>query len=661
MADRRLNAIFNAEDPVYKGFEFACRLDNKDQTQHQQRPSYVALLLIPGAICNDEMMTTTTLSIDSPCREDLEEETTLTWMRSPGVKEDSNTVLVDFDDGHIPEIFKSKEANDSVETKDLNRGPNPTRLAISTEYHGDTWGKPSVNTLPCRKRLSCPQVQVFDNQLDPNLVDALYKYTKQQELPWGTYVTLQQVNEQLQADSPASFKRDCENTDPEAWQHHLALHASAGFMKAALATSEQIIKTLPAAWYYNKQHGDTTTKDDSIPSLWTKQDQSLTTTSDSKVHGVAVWALAASEGSEVPYHLDYAEQVRYLHNIVVPPVLAGTLHCSRLVSLDEPTRNNGSGSDSLGTIRGGNLCIHMGGLEHYHKHGYKGNKYPVAVADTEMTTINNDAPPKDTLKDGTVRHCTDGWVRIPYQYNRMTVMSGQLPHLSTRIHSLPQQPTQTMRVIVGFNVFLNNVGELVQKAPEHSHAFRRLIAQHKRRQQSSSSSLKTLSCDQTLSLSTIQSNPKLRKLLILAKRRRFREEWLKARQNLDDQILATISQQTDSKTVCMSEELGRTTHLSRAVTVQDLLDQFGTSTVCGGWPSQSDLQVHIYHGWLERKWALLAPSLNDEEPSRNVSGGLLDTRRQEEVLVPVSPDPRRFENVLLHWVVAPVSPTRRSE
>jgi hypothetical protein len=48
------------------------------------------------------------------------------------------------------------------------------------------------------------------------------------------------------------------------------------------------------------------------------------------VHAVAVWAMAAQVGSEeVPYHLDYAEKVQYQTNIIVPPLVAGTLHCTR--------------------------------------------------------------------------------------------------------------------------------------------------------------------------------------------------------------------------------------------------------------------------------------------------------------------------------------------
>jgi len=50
----------------------------------------------------------------------------------------------------------------------------------------------------------------------------------------------------------------------------------------------------------------------------------------SKIHGTAVWALSASPKSEVQYHIDYAELVRYETNIIYPPIYAGTLHCSNM-------------------------------------------------------------------------------------------------------------------------------------------------------------------------------------------------------------------------------------------------------------------------------------------------------------------------------------------
>jgi hypothetical protein len=38
---------------------------------------------------------------------------------------------------------------------------------------------------------------------------------------------------------------------------------------------------------------------------------------------------AQVDSEEVLYHLDYAEKVQYQANIIVPPLVAGTLHCTR--------------------------------------------------------------------------------------------------------------------------------------------------------------------------------------------------------------------------------------------------------------------------------------------------------------------------------------------
>jgi hypothetical protein len=45
-------------------------------------------------------------------------------------------------------------------------------------------------------------------------------------------------------------------------------------------------------------------------------------------HGIAIWVLASEIGLEVPYHIDYAKLLPYETGIIVPPIIAGTWHCT---------------------------------------------------------------------------------------------------------------------------------------------------------------------------------------------------------------------------------------------------------------------------------------------------------------------------------------------
>ena len=93
----------------------------------------------------------------------------------------------------------------------------------------------------------------------------------------------------------------------------------------------------------------TTTTTTSCSSLWSQE------LDHPAAHGVAVWALASSNiGSQVPYHLDYAEQIRYDYNVIVPPLLAGTLHCTpindKTIDPDEQDNPNGLQIGELGCL-----------------------------------------------------------------------------------------------------------------------------------------------------------------------------------------------------------------------------------------------------------------------------------------------------------------------
>jgi hypothetical protein len=130
-----------------------------------------------------------------------------------------------------------------------------------------------------------PAVHVFHDALPEVLVDALYEKTfqtqQESQTPWGAYVTMEQVND---------YRTDPTTDDDPVVQ------ATAHYIDLALGKKEPSVC-----------HAQDETSTHSAPHnnpLWTTDDLQ-------HVHGVAVWALAAQPGSQVPYHLDYAEQVRY--------------------------------------------------------------------------------------------------------------------------------------------------------------------------------------------------------------------------------------------------------------------------------------------------------------------------------------------------------------
>lgn len=256
----------------------------------------------------------------------------------------SDGQIVDWDDGHVPETI-------------LDR---PTRLVVYP---------------------SSRQVHCVDHAVDPALVDALYDFTSQRALPWGTYVTKEAVEDVWKVEEESRAVAN----DYGSEMDRLATRVTASVLRTALHEASDWFTTWPST------------------------------------HGVAVWALRSSVGSYVPYHLDYAEQIRYRTNLIVPPRLAGTLQCTKT------------------PLEGGAFEIHEEGLDHYRKYGYKAENVPSA-------------------------RC------IPYRYNRLILQSGDLPHSSTQVTALQEG---SYRVIVGFNVFGHDVGPTVQQAPEHSEAFRR--------------------------------------------------------------------------------------------------------------------------------------------------------------------------------------------
>lgn len=362
-------------------------------------------------------------------------------------------------------------------------------------------------------------VHVVDDSVHESLVDAIYQYTTQQTEPWGAYVRIEQIQEEWRRhddaynDASLSTRISSSSTKKDM------------FIKVAAAYLQQLVQL----------HNDST-KD---------------------AHGIALWGLAANEGSQVTYHLDYAEQLRYEYNIIVPPIWAGTLQCSQ-----------------VDTMQGGNYCVHTGGLLHYEIHGFKGKKCEISFAD-------------ESCKQGQ-------WLDIPYRYSRMILQRGHLPHLSTRIESLPPG---MQRVIVGFNVFRHDVGPFVERAPEHSAAFRRRVALQ-------SVLERNLRGGHSLSLESVRSNPALVKLLVQAKRKKVKDDLLCQQRNLDERIDVLLKAPR------------KVSDLIQCLARQD-----------GEWPNADDVHVHIHHRCKEGRWLLLEVE-NNESNKGLISQWTHITRRE---------------------------------
>ena len=352
-----------------------------------------------------------------------------------------------------------------------------------------------------------PSVHVYDNVLPSATVDALYDVTVQEGQPWGTYVTMNQVNDYWEKET---------RSPSHPLQESLALDAVAHFLKTMTSGAGAATATATATA--------------TIPSTAALSPAQLLL-SDT-IHGVAVWALA-SDSREVQYHVDYAELIRYEHNVLATPIWAGTLQCT-----SHP-------------LEGGKFAVNLGGMDHYQHHGYKGNKSGDA-----MGGWSNPSPITNTVDWDE----ETGWVTIPYHYNRMIGHSGHLPHLSAPFVCHNGQ----YRVILGFNVFRNDVGPRVSQAPEHSHAFRRRIQCHR--------VLLLSNKKKHMSLKSIRQNKALTKLLVLAKREKVKADLRVAQQKLD-------------------EELERIFLKVGSIKVETLMNRWGR--VDGEWPSAIDVQVHL--------------------------------------------------------------------
>jgi hypothetical protein len=399
--------------------------------------------------------------------------------------------LQPFDDGHIPENLTTSHPN--------------TRMVDHPLFH-----RPAA----AAGALAARGVHVYQDALPEQLVDRAYQKTLASKHPsWGEYVTIPQIQDYWNGTLDGTDETTTTTTTTTGCDD-VTIALAAEFLALTLGKSSQHHQpslTIRRLEGHDNDADDATT---AAEPLWTDDDLEL-------AHGVAVWALRATVGSQVPYHLDYAEQVRYQSNVIVPPLVAGTLQCSRA------------------KITGGDFVVAAvpNGLDHYAKHGYKA-KF---------------AEPNDM-------------VSIPYRFNQVTCHLGDLPHASTKVEAIQGDDDHcAVRVIVGFNVFPHAIGPVVQQAPEHSDAFRRLVTTTGRRRSSSSSK-------NGLSLERVKENKALSRLLVLAKRQKVQEDFRLAQDRLDREIPKCLP-----------------------ATVQELMDRFYVPGTVQ-WPaSPTDVQVYLDH------------------------------------------------------------------
>ena len=239
-------------------------------------------------------------------------------------------------------------------------------------------------------------VAVLDSVLPRALAEQAYRFTCAQKAPWGGYVLKDNVIGKHGADGALPSLKLGDDPMPLAIQMLRHLCGATGAARALFDAEA----------------------------------------SSDRAHGFAFWALASPAGSEVPYHMDYAEQYRLETNIIHPPIMGATLQLS---PIDD------------GDMQGGTFAIHTDGLRHYKQFGHQ-----CRLASDDALRVDMESSP--------------GWIHVPYRFNRATVHDGSLPHLSTKVTSLPPG---IKRVILGVNLFDGEIGPRVQRVPIHSYAFKR--------------------------------------------------------------------------------------------------------------------------------------------------------------------------------------------
>jgi len=402
--------------------------------------------------------------------------------------------LEHFMDGHVPENISSS----ILQTKLVKYNDEPTT----------------------------PSVQIYSSVLPPSLCHQIYNHTVKSDIPWGTYVTKEEA-------------LNCSLEETTGVDATLCAGGTNAFTSSDMI---QILATRAVHHFIFKANGNS--QSEQIQQVIGKR---LRPENDARIHGVQVWALPATKGSSVPYHIDYAEYIRYTENVIVTPLYAGTVQCTSH------------------KITGGTFAVHREGLAHYQEYGYKGR--------------NKDD--KDRMAGWTDNNVekvcmSNGWVSIPYKLNQGILHSGTLPHLSGPIIDIEEGK----RVIVGFNVFGHDVGEFVRKCPEHSDKFRKMVKLHR--------SLRKVKCESTtkgINIEDVKKNKALTKLLVLAKRQREKDQWIETRKAMTKWLLDHIHADKHE------DNENSNLHVNIGIAVYDLLNHWRNEN---SHPTKDDLHIQIH-------------------------------------------------------------------
>jgi hypothetical protein len=185
------------------------------------------------------------------------------------------------------------------------------------------------------------------------------------------------------------------------------------------------------------------------------------------VHGFSLWCLCSELEQQVHYHIDYAEVVRHLTGTTTPPLFGGVLHCSDFAD---------------GAMSGGDFAANTRGLDHYREWGFKA-KLARAARDGEREergasgdgTMQGEGRREGSGADFCELRAVEaepGWEFVSYRTNRLVLMDGDLPHMSTPVLALPEGKR---RVILGINVFGHNVGRQAEQFPDHAERSNRVV------------------------------------------------------------------------------------------------------------------------------------------------------------------------------------------
>jgi hypothetical protein len=404
-------------------------------------------------------------------------------------------------------------------------------------------------------------VEVHSDAIPENITKAIYEVTKCSSLPWGTYVTVEEALEYSSSQPNSYLPEDFDLKDPAARKQELATAAVYNFLFKSSAD--------------NTHHVQKVTSSDSpdclrseIQSMIKREKDGVTSSSEQIMHGVGVWALSSDANSSVPYHMDYAEFIRYEHNIIVPPLFAGTLHCT-------PPPHS---------VQGGEFAVNRKGWKHYDINGYKGLKQ----GNDKMTGWSR---PQNLGSKQTEIHSDDesGWITIPYKFNQGTLFTGNLPHLSGPVTGFERETQKlstndTRRVILGFNVFSDDVGHVVQKVPEHSDTFRQRV-----RWRQAMLSKSNQNEVHGLTMASVRKNSALRKMLILAKREKVKEEWKRRQLKMTEWVFHTL---LDDKKI--QGERGRSLTVEQLISLWSQEEHEIEGYSLDMLPSETDLHVHIH-------------------------------------------------------------------